>query len=59
VVPFTVEQGARGALALYAAGRDAFTLDDAHLASAAAEHLGRALGAEGRPRSELARRHCA
>ena len=60
VVPFPVEQGARGALALYAAGRDAFTLDDAHVASATAEHLARALdGTEGRTRPEAARRSCA
>jgi putative nucleotidyltransferase with HDIG domain len=60
VVPFTVGQGSRGALALYAVAPDAFTLDDVRVASATAEHLGRALGAaEGRTRDELVRKQCA
>jgi putative nucleotidyltransferase with HDIG domain len=48
VVPFTAPSGARGALALYADAADAFTLDDARVAAAAAAHLSRALGAGGR-----------
>ena len=43
VVPFPIGQGSRGALALYATGPNAFTLDDAAVANAAAMLLGRAL----------------
>ena len=43
VVPFPVAHGSRGALALYATGPNAFTLDDAAVANAAATLLGRAL----------------
>lgn len=48
VVPFTGTTGARGALALYADAADAFTLDQARIAAAAAIHLSRALRAAGK-----------
>jgi putative nucleotidyltransferase with HDIG domain len=43
VVPFTAAMGARGALALYADTREAFTREHLRLACAAATHLSRAL----------------
>jgi hypothetical protein len=42
VVPFTAASGSRGALAFYAAGPDAFTLDHAQVATTAAGALSRA-----------------
>jgi putative nucleotidyltransferase with HDIG domain len=42
VVPFTANNGARGALALYAQTPDAFTLEHARVAGVAATHLSRA-----------------
>ena len=42
VVPFAAAGGGRGALALYADAADAFTLDDAKVATAAASSLSRA-----------------
>jgi putative nucleotidyltransferase with HDIG domain len=48
VVPFTGVGGARGALALYADAPDAFTLEDARVASDAATQLSRALRVAGK-----------
>jgi hypothetical protein len=42
VVPFAAAGGGRGAMALYAGAADAFTLDDAKVATAAASSLSRA-----------------
>jgi hypothetical protein len=42
VVPFSAAAGGRGALAFYAGPADAFTLDDARLATIAAAALSRA-----------------
>jgi hypothetical protein len=42
VVPFSAAGGGRGALALYAGAVDAFTLDDARVATVAATALSRA-----------------
>jgi putative nucleotidyltransferase with HDIG domain len=45
VVPFTAPGGVRGAIALYAEAAEAFTRDQARLASVAATHLSRAYSA--------------
>jgi putative nucleotidyltransferase with HDIG domain len=45
VVPFSAPGGARGAIALYAEAAEAFTRDQARLASVAATHLSRAYSA--------------
>jgi hypothetical protein len=42
VVPFSAAGGGRGALAFYAGAADAFTLDDARVATIAAAALSRA-----------------
>lgn len=59
VVPYTGPTGARGALALYADAADAFTLDHARVAGAAAVHLSRAIRAAARKTSVTPRNQAA
>jgi putative nucleotidyltransferase with HDIG domain len=59
VVPFTGTSGARGALALYADSSDAFTLDHARTAAAAATHLSRAIRVMSPSRERTARSQAA
>jgi putative nucleotidyltransferase with HDIG domain len=59
VVPFAAASGARGTLALYSDAPDAFTLDHARMATAAAVHLSRALRVTSRTVTGLARIYAA